>query len=68
MVSYLSWEASSNTDSKLSIPSRTYNASVAHSRQILGNTYVHPATSNDITLVVYNKLIRGINDGELCSD
>ena len=52
---------------KLSMPSRTYNMTVTHAYQILGSTFGHPATWNDKTMIKYDALISGINNGSLLS-
>ena len=63
------WAIINHKGHKLAIPSRNYNATVTHSRQILGTTSCgHPGTWNDKTLVLYDGLIRGVHEGELYSD
>ena len=64
MHSCASWAAHSNTGHKLSIPSRTYNVTVTHWRQILSTTCGHPSTWNDKTIVLFDDLVRGVNNGD----
>ena len=63
-----SWALINHKGHKLGIPSRNYNATVTHSRQVLGTTCGHPGTWNDKTLVLFDNLIRGVHEGELYSD
>ena len=53
---------------KLNIPSRTYNVTVTHWRQILGSTLGHPSTWNDKTIVFFDELVRGVNTGDIYGD
>jgi hypothetical protein len=62
MLQCPSWAGINHKGFKLAIPSRNYNATVSHSRQILGTTCGHPGTWNDKTLVLFDDLIRGVND------
>jgi hypothetical protein len=52
----------------LNIPSRTYNVTVTHWRQILGTTCGHPSTWNDKTIVLFDELVQGVNNGDKYSD
>ena len=63
MLSCASWAHIMHKCFKLNIPSRTYNATVTHSRKILGTTSGHPATWNDKTLVLFDPLIYNVNNG-----
>ena len=63
-----SWALINHKGHKLGIPSRNYNATVTHSRQVLGTTCGHPGTWNDKTIVMFDHLIRGVHEGELFSD
>ena len=63
-----SWALINHKGHKMAIPSRNYNATVTHSRQILGTTCGHPGTWNDKTLVLFDSLIRGVHEGDLYSD
>ena len=63
-----SWASNSNKGFKLAIPSRTYNTTVAHTRQILGTTCGHPGTWNDKTLVLFDELVKGVNEGTYLSE
>ena len=47
------------------MPSRTFNTTVSHTRQILGTTFGHPATWNDKTIILYDEMVRKVNDGQL---
>ena len=53
---------------KLNIPSRTYNMTVNHCHQILGSTSGHPATWNNKTLILFDELVRNVNDGIIPND
>ena len=53
---------------KLNVPSRSYNITLSHSRQILYSTSGHPSTWNDKTIVLYDTLVRGVHDGDILSD
>ena len=63
MQSCASWAHIMHKGFKLNSPSRTYNATVTHSRKILGTTSGHPATWNDKTLVLFDPLINNVNNG-----
>ena len=62
------WAANSHLGHKLNIPSRTYNVTVTHWRQIIASTCGHPSTWNDKTIVLVDALVRGVNDGDIYSD
>lgn len=68
MLQCPSWALINHKGHKLAIPSRNYNATVTHSRQVLGTTCGHPGTWNDKTLVLFDNLIRGVHEGDLYSD
>ena len=68
MLQCPNWASINHKGFKLAIPSRTYNATVTHSRQILGTTCGHPGTWNDKTIVLFDDLIRGVNEGKHYSD
>ena len=59
MLQCPSWAGINHKGFKLAIPSRNYNATVTHYRQILGTTCGHPGTWNDKTLVLFDDLIKG---------
>ena len=63
-----SWAVHNNLGHKLNIPSRTYNVTVTHWRQILGSTSGHPSTWNDKTIVLFDELVRGVNTGDFYGD
>jgi hypothetical protein len=54
-----------HSGAKLSMPSRTYNLTVNHRKQILSSTRGHPARWNDKTLVLFDDFVMALNDGEL---
>ena len=68
MLSCPVWSRINHLGHKLNIPSRTYNATVTHCRQILGTTSGHPATWNDKTIILYDEFVRGIHEGVLFED
>ena len=68
VLSCANWVAYNHLGHKLSVPSRTYNATVTHWRQIIGSTCGHPATWNDKTIILYDDLVRGVNDGVIFED
>ena len=49
-------------------PTRTYNLTVNHRREILGSTLGHPGSFNDKTVVLYDEFITDIKNRELLSD
>ena len=53
---------------KMSHPARTYNMTVNHRRKILWTTPGHPSRWNDKTVVLFDKFVRGIHEGEYLSD
>ena len=68
MLNCAAWAQVVHTGSKMKIPCRTYNVTVSHCRQILGTTTGHPATFNDKTLLMFDKLLTGIHKNELRDD
>lgn len=68
MLSCASWATIQHKGHKLHIPSRSYNITVSHSRQILYSTSGHPSTWNDKSIVLFDTLIRGVHDGDIHSD
>ena len=63
-----SWAFINHKGFKLAIPSRNYNATVTHWKQILGTTCGHPGTWNDKSIVLFDKLIQGVHEGKLLAD
>jgi hypothetical protein len=63
MLNCPSWATVGHKGFKLATPSRTYNATVTHACQILGTAFGHPGTWNDKTVVLFDDLIRGVNEG-----
>ena len=53
---------------KLPMPSRTYNMTVNHRRQILSSTFGHPARWNDKMLQLYDSFVTGIHQGTKLDD
>ena len=68
MLSCAAWAQVLNKGYKLNMPSRTYNITVDHSRLIHGSTLGHPATWNDKTLILYDELVCGVNNGNIPDD
>ena len=68
MLNCAAWAQVMHKGYKLSLPSRTYNMTVDHSRWILGSTMGHPATWNDKTLILYDELVCGVRDGNIHND
>ena len=62
------WAQNNHKGFKLSHPARTYNVTVDHTKRILGTTGGHPGTWNDKTLVLFDKLITKVKNGELYND
>ena len=65
MLKCPAWASNNNKGFKLNLPSRTYNATVDHSRRILCSTTGHPATWNDKTLVLFDPLLTKVKDRKL---
>ena len=63
MLQCPSWACINHSGHKLATPSRNYNATVTHAHQILGTTCGHPGSWNDKTLIMFDDLIRGVNEG-----
>ena len=57
-----------HTGFKESLPSRTYNISVNHRRQILHTTRGHPARWNDKTLARFDTFVMSIKNGSILQD
>ena len=68
LLSCPSWAFNNDKGFKLAVPSRNYNATVTHWRQIIGTTFGHPGTWNDKTLILFDELIRSFHDGKLMED
>jgi hypothetical protein len=64
MLQCPSWASVNHGGHKLATPSRNYNVTVTHAHQILGTTCGHPGSWNDKTLIMYDELIRGVNEGK----
>ena len=65
MLKCAAWAHNIHNGSKLHLPSRTYNVTVTHSRQILGSTIGHPGTFNDKTVIMFDRLLADIHNGKL---
>ena len=63
MLNCYSWAVINYKCSKLSIPSRTYNATVIHTKQILGTTFGYPCSWNDKTVVLHDEFLKTVKDG-----
>ena len=59
------WAQIAHKGFKLSVPARTYNATVDHSRRILGITMGHPGTWNDKTLILFDELICNVKNSKI---
>ena len=59
-----SWAFHNHKGFKLAMPSRNYNATVTHWKQILGTTCGHPGTWNDKSLILFDELIQGVHEGK----
>ena len=68
MLKCASWATLSHKGFKLNLPARSYNLTCTHTKQILCSTNGHPSTWNDKTLVLFDPLLSGVNDGELFND
>ena len=53
---------------KTKYPTRTYNLTVNHCREILGSTRGHPGSFNDKMVVMYDEFITDIKHGHIFSD
>ncbi len=49
-------------------PTRTYNLTVNHRREILGTTSGHPGSYNDKTVVLYDDFVMDIKRGNILTD
>ena len=68
LLSCPSWAFNNHKGFKLAIPSRNYNATATHWRQIMGTTFGHPGTWNDKTLILFDDLIKSVHEGKLMKD
>ena len=59
------WDQNIHKGYKLSKPSCNYNVTCNHMREFIGCTKGFPATWNDKTTVLYDKLTRGIYMGDI---
>ena len=62
------WALNGNKGHKLSVSSRNFNTTVAHTRQMLGTTCGHPGKWNDKTIILFDDLIRGVHEGKYFAD
>jgi DDE superfamily endonuclease len=53
---------------KLTMPSRTYNLTVNHRRQVLSSTRGHPRRWNDKTLLLFDEFVMAIHKVEILQD
>ena len=63
MLNGAAWDYILHKGFKLCIPSRTYNMTIIHTRQIMGSTCGHLATYNDTTLIIFDEFVSNANDG-----
>lgn len=68
MVKCPNSRANENKGCKEGLPSRSFNITVNHRRQILHTTRGHPARWNDKTLALFDELIMKIKNGTILSD
>ena len=68
LLSCPTWAFHNHKGFKLAVPSRNYNATVTHWKQIMGTTYGHPGTWNDTSVILFDELIQSIYDGKLMAD
>ena len=68
LLNLKSWATLSHKGFKLNLPARSYNLTVTHCKQILCSTTGHPSTWNDKTIVLFDPLISGVNDGNLYNE
>ena len=65
MLNCPSWASIARKGPKQSFPCHTFNATVLHTRQILGTTSGHPSTWNDKTVVLFDKLLTKFKETKL---
>lgn len=65
MLKCAAWAHKIHNGSKMHHPSRTYNVTVSHSRQIIGTTIGHPGAFNDKTVIMFDRLLADIHNGDL---
>ena len=53
---------------KQNLPARTYNIVTNHRRGIISSTLGHPCRYNDKTLVMFDKFVKQIHEGEFLSE
>ena len=68
LLSCPSWASISYKGHTLPTPSRNYNATVTHSRQIFRTTCRRPGSWNVKTMILFSKLICSVNKDELYSN
>ena len=59
------WARNIHKGFKLSMPARSYNVTVDHSRRVLGSTCGHPSTWNDKTLILFDEFISNVHNGKV---
>ena len=68
MLSCPQWARNGRKNFKLNHSARSYNVTVYHFHQILCSTVGHPGSYNNKTLILYDALIRSVNDGDIPND
>ena len=68
MLKCSNWARNIHKGSKMHVPSRTYNVTVTHWRQIIGTTIGHPGTFNDKTVIMFDRLLGDIHNNHLKDD
>ena len=68
MLKCANWARNIHKEPKIHVPSRTYNVTVTHSRQIIGSTIGHPGTFNDKTVVMFDRLLGEMHNNHLKDD
>ena len=68
LLCFPSWAFNNHKEQKLAVPSRNCNATVRHWRKIIGTTLGHLGTWNDKPFVIFDELIKNIQNGELMED
>ena len=68
MLKCANWARNIHKGPKMHVPSRTYNVTVTHCRQIIGTTIGHPGTFNDKTVIMFDRLLGDIHNNHLKDD
>ena len=68
MLSCAAWDRILHKGFKLNSPSQNYIMTVNHACHILGSTLGHPATWNDKILIMHDKLVLSVLNGNITED